>query len=544
MKADIKLGICISNDDPKNLGRIRAIPVNVLGKLATLQDILNFIENEDRVALNSLTYNPWNNNIIGNFKEADKYLCEPFLPKILGITPLSGQLVKMVTYDDLSQKQEFLGPFTIDQISVNEEYRSVLNNLEKNVNLIEVLPNKNKTFISGYSGEQLIMGNNEFILRLNHINQSNKTRKNLYPFVQLSQYPNSFEIKDRTVDIVNTPDIPIDHICEIFISYQPKSNITDKNFSANIILYDASKQINSRSEIGLTRTTYQKTKNYINLSYQDFIVKHFVNSSDFNEFYKTIDDIVSSYSNNGRVKYFDPKIGILTQRIDGDKTTIITYNNISNIPNLGGGVNNPEFVTGIRNWILRLSPGTNITNFNGSLIRPNLPPQNIQSIRYQDFFNLDFLIQRFSTERLFGNLLIQNQTVTTQIVPTPEPTNRPQSVYTTYSDKVLLLSSLTSPNIVDDFNSDGITSEKIAEYLNSSNKNVKTYGIVRGEKLMELLDEILNVFLRHGHESLKDPRTSLIQSTVESVENIRKKIKDEFKNGRNNVIINHNLRLN
>jgi hypothetical protein len=61
---------------------------------------------------------------------------------------------------------------------------------------------------------------------------------------------------------------------------------------------------------------------------------------------------------------------------------------------------------------------------------------------------------------------------------------------------------------------------------------------------MELLNEILDMFSRHGHEAGKDPRASIVQSTQEAVENIKKRIKDELKEGQNNVIVNHNFRIN
>jgi putative heme iron utilization protein len=47
---------------------------------------------------------------------------------------------------------------------------------------------------------------------------------------------------------------------------------------------------------------------------------------------------------------------------------------------------------------------------------------------------------------------------------------------------------------------------------------------------------------KHGHEAGKDPRASIIQSTQESIDNLKKRIKDELKESQNNIIINHNFR--
>ena len=59
---------------------------------------------------------------------------------------------------------------------------------------------------------------------------------------------------------------------------------------------------------------------------------------------------------------------------------------------------------------------------------------------------------------------------------------------------------------------------------------------------MEFLFEMLDMLAKHGHEAGKDPRASIIQSTQESIDKLKKKIKDELKESQNNIIINHNFR--
>jgi hypothetical protein len=544
MRADYKIGICFSNDDPQNLGRIRAIPIEILGKASSLRDIILYVEKEDQKAIDTLTYRPWFSVKSGNFKQRDKYVCEPFLPRNIGVIPNPGQLVKIINYEDLNQKIEFIGPYTIDQITLNEEYRNVVNSLQKNLNLSEVLPKKGKTFLSGYTNEQIILGDNELLIRLAHINPINKTRRNSYPFIQLSQFQNSYVIKEKTTTITETPDLPIDYICELFLSYTPKIDLTDKNFTAEVILYDASKLINSQNLLGLTRNTYNPNGEYISVTTTNYIVKHYINTSSFNELGKTIEEILIGFKTGGVIKYFDTNNSTTQQRTENALTTIIVNNNVPVIPNSGGAVNPNNIVFGIKNWLFRLKPQTKIVNFQGTLIRPNVPVGNIEDIRYNDYRNLDLLITRYSTEKKYGGLATNNTRTTTITAPTAESAQKPQSVHTVYSDKFLFLSSLNSLNLIDNLNFDGIPSNKIAEYLSGTNPNVRTYGFVRGERLMELLNEILEMFLRHGHEAGKDPRASIVQSTQEAVENIKKKIKDELKEGQNNIIVNHNFRLN
>jgi hypothetical protein len=543
MKADYKLGVCFDNKDPNNFGRIRAIPIDKLGKSVSLKEIQAYVKNQDNIAINESTYRPWYSTITRGFKEKDEYLCEPFLPKGVGVTPNNGQLVKIITYDDFNQKNEFIGPYTVDQITLTDEYRNVVNNLQKNIDLKEVLPKSGKTFISGYNGEQVILGDDEFLVRLGHIN-TNKTRNNSYPFIQLSQFKNSYNIKEVTKTITETPDIAIDYICQLYLFYREKTNLNDKNFTAELILFDSSKMRNTRNEVGLTLKTYSEQTPYINNSYTSYIVKHRIDTSNYNELIKTVEDILNGYKSNGLIKYFDVNNTLTQQVTENQNTIIVVNNNIPNTPNSGGAVGDSNIVSKMKNWIFRLDPNTNISNYNGTFTTPNLPPENIVYIRHKDYVNLDTFITKYKTEKRYGSLAQNNTKTTTITENVAESVKKPQSVYTVYSDKFLFLSSLKSLNIVDNFNFDGIPNNKLAEFLNGKNQNVVTYGFVRGEKLMQLLDEILEMFKQHGHEAGKDPRDSIVQNTKEAVENIKKKIKDELKESQNNVIINHNLRLN
>ena len=92
---------------------------------------------------------------------------------------------------------------------------------------------------------------------------------------------------------------------------------------------------------------------------------------------------------------------------------------------------------------------------------------------------------------------------------------------------------------------DGITATKIAEILYGSNENLKTYGFLRAEPLLSLLNDILNMLLNHGHVAGKDdPRESIIQESKDKITALQKRIQNELGQNQNNVIVNHNLRLN
>lgn len=547
MKADFILGVCFDIDDPNNLGRIRAIPIGEIGVNSSLRDIRSYVKLQDNSAISSFKYQPWYITKFQNFKEKDPYVFEPFLPKNMGVIPNPGQLIKIIKYDN-DVSQEYLGPFTIDQVTLTEEYRNVIRNLQKNMDISTVLPKKGKTSFAGYNSEQLIMGENEIIMRLAHIN-TDKTRRNTYPFTQLTQFGDSYNIVNQKVSTTSTIDPAINFIAELYIDYVPKiSSVNEQNISGSLILYDASTLLNTQNKLGLTKNTYVTTKSYINKFTDSFIVKHDISTSNVVDFGIIVNAILQNYNSASKISYYAAS-GATTQ-IKSDATknqTIVVKNNLPLTPTAGGGTHDdPTVITGgLRNWLFRLAPSTTIKNYIGTFTAPNIKdPLNINVINYNDFITLDAFITKFAKQLNYGKLADNSKTVITSDQDVPVKTGTPQSVQTTYSDKFLFLSSITSPSLVDDMSKDGFSASKIAEILYGSNQNIKTYGFIRGEALMDLLNDFMTIILTHGHAEGVDPRASLIESSKQLILDIQKRIQDEKKQNQNNVVINHNLRLN
>lgn len=553
MKAEYILGICVDNEDPQYSGRIRVVPIVDVSVYTTLSEVKIYLANQDLAAENNRTYRPWYTTKIDNYTDRDRYLCEPFLPKNISIPPKPGQLVKIIRYDDDIAKNEFIGPYTVEQVNLTEEFRNVVLNLQKNLNLSEVLPKYGKMFLSGYRNEQAILGDDEIIFRLNHINTDN-TRKNTYPFIQLSQFNQGYDLKKETVTVTEEIDVPLDYVCQLFIDYQPKNNDTDKNFTGTLVLFNAQKFRNEANKIGLTSKTISTSKTYVSKSDSNFSVKYVINTTTLNDLNTIVDNILQSLKSNGILQYFitknnDGSIASNNQTITTDKHTINIFNNIPNEPNSGGVVDdsNINVVSGLKNWVFRIAPGTNISNYDSGIDLsnpPNLPPDNINMVNYNNYKKLEAYIANKSQIVKFGNLLNNANRTSTYEKNIPKSNGTPLSTKTEYADKFLFLSSINSPSLVSETNIDGIPAYKIAEYFNNTNLNVKTYGFVRGERIMELLKDIITMFSRHGHEAGKDPRASITQTTIDDLKAIEKRINDELKPNQNNVIINHNFRLN
>lgn len=553
MKADYILGICVDNEDPRNSGRIRALPLNELGLYSTIGELRTYLSNQDTKAEAGRIYRPWYTTKNTDYKERDRFLCEPFLPKNINIPPYPGQLVKILKYDDNLANNEFIGPYTIEQVTLTEEFRNVVFNLQKSTNLKEVVPQYGKMFLSGYRNEQAILGNDEIIFRLAHINPDS-TRKTTYPFIQLSQFNQGYDLKKETVTVTEEVDLPIDYVCQLFIDYTPKNDISDKNFSATLVLFNAQKFKNEKNKIGLTSKTFSNEKQYVGKVDQNYLVKYVVNTTTINDFSSIVENILQSLKTNGVLPYYvtknpDGSVASTTQTITNTKHTINIFNNIPNEPNSGGAVDatNSNIVNGLKNWLFRMAPGTNISNYSSGVDMsnpPNLPATNVNTVNYNDYRNLDAYITKNQQIRKYGSLLNNANRTSTYEKNIPRSNGAPLSANLVYADKFLFLSSITSPSLIDDINHDGIPSQKVAEYFNNSNLNVKTYGWVRGEKIMELLTDMMEMFSRHGHEAGKDPRASITQTTIDDLEKIKKRIKDEMTSNQNNVILNHNLRFN
>lgn len=548
MKQSYTLGVCVDTNDVNNLGRIRAIPISDVGNVTSLADIKALVASQDRIAESQRLYKPWYNTIVSTYRERDKYLCDPFLPKNIGLLPLPGQLVKIISYGN-DAANEFVGPYTIDQVTLTEEYRNVIRNLQKTIDISEVIPKRTKTFISGYNNEQIILGENEVLIRLAHIN-NNKTRKNTYPFIQLTQFGNSYSIENKEVTITQSKNPAINYIAQLYIDYTPKtSKTTEQNIIGTLILYDASKIMNTQNLLGLTKNTYASYKEYVTKSTDAYIVKHVFTTSNMNDFTSILMKVLQSYKNDSKIEYFNNSNTSSIQTINDitKNQTIITYNRLSATPTAGGGVHDtPNQITGgLRNWKFRLDPNTNIKNYTGTLIAPQVDQNSIVYKNYLEFVQLSNFIDSYKTELNYGELADNSDTKITTRRDVPTQTGIAQSVNTMYSDKFLFLSSLTSPSLINDMTTDGITATKIAEILYGSNENLKTYGFLRAEPLLSLLNDILNMLLNHGHVAGKDdPRESIIQESKDKITALQKRIQNELGQNQNNVIVNHNLRLN
>lgn len=528
MNSDYILGVCFDNKDPDYKGRIRAIPLYILPKQANLSGILDYINNLDINAEKQLQYQPWKTTKFQNYTSYDKYTCEPFLPKNVGLIPLPGQLVKIINPNSTESIQEYIGPYTVDQIHLKEEYRNVVANLNKDINLKEVVPSTNKISISGYNNEQILIGDNEMIFRLNYIDNDKKRKLN-YPFIQLSQYNSSFTTSEENVNVSETIDSLIDYVACCFLSYTDKKLNDEQNFTATILLFDGSKIKDKNNKFGLLLRTFDINNPYFDINNKDFVTKYIIKTNNTNELTKYIDESIQCFKNKTLLKYYDIKNTNTIQEYKTNTTTITIMNNLSSIPNIGGGTNDINTIDNIKNWVFMLSPITPIQDIK----EPNMKINNIERIQYTDKIGFNNIIDLYRQIKTFGNLNNKRTYTEKRKVIKNNPESKSSCI--THADEYLFLTNNTiNTKKIKDY--DGVSTIKYAEFRENS------YGSIRGEKLMELLNELIDILKTHGHEIGVDPRSSIISSTQSRLNTLKQKLSDEI-NSKNNTIINHKFRI-
>lgn len=525
MKVDFTYGVCLSNEDPQNLGRIRALPLTIFGNATNLSVILKNAATEDQKALSGGIYRPWQIFSEIGIKNPDPYVCQPFLPKNIGLLPQTGQLIKILVFDDLTKTKEYIGPYTIDSVTLREEFPMVIKNINKGQKLRAVLPQNIKIFYSGFNNEQLSLGDNEILMRLNYINYD-KTKKTQYPFIQLSDFNKSYKYVDEITDERIEPDAPIDHICEMFLDYDASAS---KKYIVTLLLFNTTNIITPNGKIGLTQKLFDSSVSYINKNSGDFIVKHVISSKTLRDIIPNIKNIIDKYKKNIVCFYDNLKISY-EQTITNANTDIYVYNKLSETPNIGGA-NMSELI--IRNWYFYLNPNVKTSDY------ISLPNEEVPL--------MDEFIGFYNIPQKLGELQNQQTVVNRNQKTVGKLNSESLSALVGYADKIIFLSSLNNPDLITNPNSDNLSLKQISDIINNIGE-VKTYGITRGEKMLELINDLLDVFLSHGHLAGVDPRSSLDGNTnggsVKKISDLKQKIHNYSKiNNDKDSIINHNFRI-
>lgn len=118
----INIGVCIDNEDPKGIGRIRYRPYD------------QFVSEIEM----GVKYEKWD--------ETDPFIAIPFLPITINVIPQVKQSIKILRYDDIKKNQnvEYVaGPFSNPHDNVNEVFLTQHKNTTYGGASVKSLPNIN-----------------------------------------------------------------------------------------------------------------------------------------------------------------------------------------------------------------------------------------------------------------------------------------------------------------------------------------------------------------------------------------------------------------
>jgi len=553
METKFSKGICIDNQDPKNLGRIRVVPYEIFRNYASVGDIVYKLSSDNK---NSTNYTEWSLDS-SNGKQSDPYVSHSFLPPQISIKPKPGQVVRLIYFDDSGKKSSnYIGPITFDDVNLVQNY--IEHDSGKNYNVTEDISNDvTDAVFSGYNNEQINLGNNRVLLRLDHI--ANNKRNKQYPLFQISKFTKNLNYKVETVTKTELPEVYLDYILEITLDYNKKNNFNDKNIRATVTLFET-KLIQYNGKLGLTNKLYSQNQDYFSgdLGAQ-YTTNHVLEFNDVESLDKAIEDIISSYKDQKTIKYYKPTDGAVQVATDNKNGIITVFNRLTNTPNQGGGNYEPTAVVPhLDNFVVRIKPYTKNTYTNpsydlqSSLGIPLTQPVDNTKLDYVIFNEFNTFIskvKKYTNERFLGNQSLQVPITSTVKQTKVTETEADTTVHTLYSDKFLFLSSVVSQNLLDN-PKEGMSLENISKFLSNLSEqngiNYSTYGFVRGEEILKLLNQILTIFLTHGH-SIGQVENSLSNDAKDKINNLIAQITDEI-NGNTtrptSKIINHNLRLN
>lgn len=504
----IDIGICVNNKDPKGIGRIRAVRYN------------DYIGEKEK----SVDYEEWS--------DKDPFVCCPFLPININYIPLEKQAVKIINYnpDKETVNQEYVaGPFSSPYDFNTQVYSQQVENTTYGIHVkhsADIINPKNNTYVNdrskntfanekdygiyGKSGSDLIFTDGGIILRggkllskeaasvkdkqtmLQQPIMSNKLSK-----ITLKKFPKKMDLYTDIKTDVTYDSATIKYIVEYDLD-----DLTNP-LHVNFYLYkvDGSKVIND--------------------SY---------NSSVFNEF---------TAINTGYTKFIKTT-GTTTFSIPVDSLSsayIETRHTISRLHDLG--LKNTINELKLNNPTYSIYPNEDIHPF---YFRPTSEFINRHTTDIENKNRSTFISSIEVCKVGPGSGMIWSQEK-----PIPKPKtkevifeygkindNSPEQTFgSIVADKMYFLSTDTNEtDKVIDFNSLDKYDFTQEDYI--TRIHPLTYSFVRGENLLKLLNQIIELLLSHQH--------NLIGPLVQGDPNYTKLM--ELMNNIENDLLNKSIRIN
>lgn len=480
----IDLGVCIDNNDPKGIGRIRCIDYD---------DYVSGKENYKKYT---------------SYDENDPFVALPFLPNNINFIPEVGQTVKVLRYntEKTTINQEYIaGPFTTrydfalqtfsQQIGPTsfgvgvKKKKDIFKNGALPPDCSNTLAKNADYSVSGKYGSDMILTEGGLVLRggklLSKQSASTSERERLSDFplaskkvakLQLKKFP---EKRVSKIDVVKTTtyeNTDLKYIIEYSVD-----NINDPQ-NVNFFVYKIKEgtygdlfKTNTFTEFTDTTSLPVVLLNSDNTTTTPTLTVDMTTMEDFNDY--TVDGKITLICSEIRTKLLKIKEDGFVGLFSGD---------------VNKKFSNPEELTLIYPFFFRPTQSfrTYPTSNNTELERKNSILSNIRLAKgvIQSglvWSAIQFKSPSFTKEEEIERLI-------------KDSSSREQTFGSVVADKLYLLSTDTN------FTNKTIDFEKLDgyEYTQENYLNIidpNTYAIVRGEILLEFLRSMFNVLLTHTH---------------------------------------------
>ena len=549
MPTEIKYGVVVDNNDIHQTGKIRIlligedIPSTYRSK--SINELKNLLYNLD-VAGN---YVPWQKSTLT--KKADPYLADAFLPKSISIIPDEGQLVKIITYPEANYK-EYIGPHITSLDNQKEGYVNAVNAF-KTTNKTDLITKGFTNKVSDVSfygtNSQLILSDKELFLRTNSQENNGKKKNPKLSLFQQSTFNKTYSVVDKKSTTIQTPDTILTHILNVKVVKKQRDILNEKTVIATLQLLSVINFKNRDGKIGVTTSSYNAKNDY---------------GSDIElEFIMSTDDMVEVSNfiiqlNQSLLKRSVPQL--LNQSQVGDvlqsTTTTPTYDLIVN--DYRQMTANHVVITDRKAVdVISLVVTMDKNQINYPLTTDTLTRLGVS--QSYSTTNVKFYAKEMKNLSLINDLTTKYQNnfkvesnilnVTPKIVDTIESDVTLDGDIDSYSvigsKKIILASTQITPNLISNKPTQyGLTQKELTNLIDP--KALNTFSSVRGERLIEVINQLIDLFLQHGHSTGVTVKNSMEEDTrnklVKIKEELSKKVNPDLSGGTN--LLNQYIRIN
>ena len=581
-KPIIYFGVCVDNKDPLGAGRIRAVNDVTAdaegGKL--YGDAVEKVIEKDKKSISKKIYTPWG--------DKDPYIFNPFLPLHLNVIPNRGEAIKILYYnpENNQQNKEYIGPLTStpdklggDEYHLGREHTSMGGRVKgeasvmDNADSIGVFPNADDIAIQGRVNTDIVLGmsaklpqpqNNpqpETIADESEIAikpypqillRSAKFKENLdvpsqpgfndkMTFFQLSTFPSTLTIEEKEVPTQtkedsplsilieydyemtdwanwqNSPGAPIDVSFKVYkMPYKATPEGTGKPYMSSNFTKDSQvgglELIYEFNTLTAVPPTKEQCKEIINIQLRNF------DTSNWTEFLKPLDSLLPSFPTGIQYTFnFNPVDDVgLGQKMQNNPHPLYYRPG----PNFAGFIEGAQSDLYNTNPILYEQINTNVLSF-------------INSIK----------LEGVTSE---GGGLAFTEKITQREVRTKDgkkiekeekyDENQQQGFIVGGAEKIFLFShedaAINGKILLGD--NYGIDQVKLITDVEK-----KTSPMVRGDKLLELLDYMKQYMVSHVHTQNLNTACPMCDDGVTSNEGLIEKME-----AAEQLVLNKNIRIN